>query len=152
MNEPPPPQQEQYIANNNNNSEYVTADQEMADSYYYINADGYKVGPFTMDDIAQQYKDNEISDDTQIWSGDQTQNDAKPLNEIEKIYSKLPKPPKRKEPYTSAATTQNGNEEHKPLHIESNNINNGGKTNTNTMNDPVVVSSTTNKSGGCCCI
>eukprot|EP01084_Bolivina_argentea_P086025 155500_1 len=100
-------------------AEYAALDQEMAEQYYYINSDGYKTGPFSMDEITEKYKGNEISDTTQIWSGDQTKNDAKQLKDNEKIYSKLPRPPKRKQPIQK--NEEQKNEEQKPLQIETKN-------------------------------
>merc|ERR1711971_1050711 len=68
-------------------SEYAELDKEMAEQYYYITNDGDKMGPFTMDQVTDKYKSNDITDDTRIWSGDETKSNAKPLKQNEKIYS-----------------------------------------------------------------
>ena len=38
-----------------------------------------------MEDVTEKYKNKDINDDTQIWSGDQTARDAKPLRETIKL-------------------------------------------------------------------
>eukprot|EP01084_Bolivina_argentea_P092693 166733_1 len=81
---------EQEVINQNENMEI-----SQQETYYYTNNEGQQMGPITMDDVANKYKNNEISDDTEIWSN--YDNDKKLLSQNEKIYSKLPKPPKRKQ-------------------------------------------------------
>merc|ERR1711933_576224 len=79
-------------------SEYAALDMEMAQQYYYLTDDQYKMGPFTMEQITEKYKSEDVNDETLIWSGNETNADAKPLKQNERIYSNLPKPPKRRQP------------------------------------------------------
>lgn len=79
-------------------SEYAMLDLEMAQQFYYLTSEQYKMGPFTMEQITEKYKSKDVNDDTLIWSGNETHSDAKPLKENERIYSNLPRPPKRRQP------------------------------------------------------
>merc|ERR1711933_589591 len=79
-------------------SEYAALDMEMAQQYYYLTDDQYKMGPFTMEQITEKYKSEDVNDETLIWSGNETNANAKPLKQNERIYSNLPRPPKRRQP------------------------------------------------------
>ena len=79
-------------------SEYAELDLEMAQQFYYLTAEQYKMGPFTMEEITEKYKNEDVNDETLIWSGNETNVDAKPLKQNERICSNLPRPPKRRQP------------------------------------------------------
>jgi len=93
-----PEKQQQEEIGTSLTAEFAALDQEMAEQFYYINNDGRKCGPFSMEEVTQKYKSEEISDETQIWDGTQTKADATALKENKRIYSNLPRPPKRQQP------------------------------------------------------
>merc|ERR1711971_765667 len=55
--------------------EYAELDREMAEQIYYLDADGYKMGPCSLEQLTQKYQSHDIDEETEIWRGNETKTD-----------------------------------------------------------------------------
>mmetsp|Transcript_64960 Transcript_64960/g.79509 ORF Transcript_64960/g.79509 Transcript_64960/m.79509 type:complete len:214 (+) Transcript_64960:65-706(+) len=128
----------------NNNDEQIVGQETQAynaftnddktKNIYYIDMNNDQKGPLTLDQFVQEYNNGNINDATQVFSGNETITDAKPLSTNNALKSKLPAPPKRNEP--------------KPK--TNNNTVNSGQT--NAMNESTKNNENQKNSSKCCLI